>query len=387
MKVLVLDLVHGGKTVAEKFAANGDDVTAVDVQQIVGKDVTGSLTRRGIRVLKTIPAEDFDVCARPCCGPDPAPANCAEVIDFSGAVNRLFDPYDRRFRIEVTGGLGKTMLCFVLAHILDTAGKRVYLHSSHGMGPYHNSKHIITDYQSTSVQSLLELPRTEYEAVVCEVAAGGSGRADISVIACSVEGKEECLKGVLSSGTNIVREDERSVWERFGETVRSAGRRVSVIGDAVPDEPLRVSVNYRGTTEIVLDEGYLALQYLDAFNMALAVCDAMDIPEEDVISGLSSFPGAPGRGETDSEDGVFTVKDHNSGVSLSSIRNTIGILRKMGISDGIVLDVSDLSDGGHSDLSPEGLLDLAKGCGATVLDGPVPEGTAAVLRAVKEPFH
>ena len=90
MKVLVLDLVHGGKTIAEKFAAKGDDVTAVDVQQIVGKDVTGSLTRRGIRVLKTIPAEDFDVCARPCYGLDPAPANCAEVIDFSDAVNRLF---------------------------------------------------------------------------------------------------------------------------------------------------------------------------------------------------------------------------------------------------------------------------------------------------------
>lgn len=390
MKVLVLDIIHGGKTVAEKFLQRGDEVTAVDVQKKAGREVTGGLVRRGIRMADSIPDEDFDICVKSPRMPASAvsPARCAEVIDFSRAVNMLFDPYDRRFRIEVTGGYGKTSLCFVLAHILDASGKLVYLHSSHGMGPYHDGKHIITDYQTILPASLLELPRTEYDVVVCEVSNGGSGKADIAAVTNAGDGS--CtfpgMGDVFSSGINFVREDEKDVWKDCGKDLRYVKRRVTPLGKAVPGESLSVRVDYRGESEIVLEPGYLALSYLDAFDMALSICDAMDIPQEDVLNAIGSFKGAPGRGEVVCEDDSFVVSECNSGVTCATLGLVLSDLKDMGVKD-VVIELGDASDRSCGILDPEEVAAMARGYGASVVQGKAPADAAAVARAVREPYR
>ena len=391
MKVLVLDIIHGGKTIAEKFLQQGHEVTAVDVQKKAGREVTGGLARRGIRMADSVPEEDFDLCAKPARMPPSAvsPARCAEVIDFSQAVNRLFDPYDRRFRIEVTGDYGKTSLCFVLAHILDTAGRAVYLHSSHGMGPYHDGKHIITDYQSIMPASLLELPRTEYDVVVCEVASGGSGRADITAITNAGDGSRTFpgMGDILSDGINIIRSDEKDIWKSGGKPLRVVSRHVTPMGKAVLGEPLSISVDYRGKSEVVLESGYLAPAYLDAFDMALEICDAMDIPQEDVLRALGTFEGAPGRGIVSVDDDGAIIEECNSGVTNATIALTLGILRDMGAAKDAVVEIGEPLDDACGSLDPEDVGITACAFSASAVSGKAKGDASVVIRVVKESYR
>jgi len=389
MKVLVLDIIHGGKTVAEKFLQHGDEVTAVDIQKKAGREVTGGLVRRGIRMADSVPDEEFDICVKPPKLPDSeiSPARCGKVLDFSQAVNMLFDPYDRRFRIEVTGDHGKTSLCFVLAHILDVAGKMVYLHSSHGMGPYHDGRHIITDYQTILPSSLLELPRTEYDVVVCEVSNGGSGKADIAAVTNAGDGS--CtfpgMADVFSSGINFIRADETGVWKPSDREFRTVSRRVVPTGNVSLGESLSVTVDYRGESEIVLESGYLALSYLDAFDMALSICDAMDIPQEDVLNALGSFKGAPGRGEIIEDEGSFVISECNSGVTCATLGLTLSDLKEMGVTDAVI-EIGDPFDRSCGTLDSEEVAAMARGYGASVVQK-APSDVGVVVRVVKEPYH
>ena len=405
MKVLILDTVHGGKIVAEEYLKRGCEVTAVDVYKVTPRDVLGGMVRRGIRVPDAVPEEDFDLCVRPIHCPDAfiGGARCAKVISVSDAVNELFDPYDRRFRVEVTGVKGKTSTCFILAHVLDAAGKRVYLHSSRGMGPYANGEHVITDIQSIAPATLLALPRTEYDVLVCEVSLGGSGRADISVITNLVEDygiakntrrAHEGKKGVLNPNVNFVLPEEEGIWSAYGKPLRFIGRRVVPVGKPVFGEPLRVSVDYRGKHEIELGKGYLALQYLSAMDAALEVCDAMDIPAEDVIRGLESFRGVPGRGQVSVEDGRKVLRDRNPGISHMSVDYTLSCLKDMDALGNAVLVVDPVSKKVCDKMDKDLISETAGRYGVKVLftdgQGSVPEIPAdaeTVIYLVKEGYQ
>ncbi len=405
MKVLVLDTVHGGKVLCEEYLKRGDEVTAVDVYHVTLKDVLGGLVRRGVRVLDSVPAEDFDLCVMPCHCPQSfiGDARPAKVICSSEAVKDLFDPYDHRFRIEVTGVKGKTSTCFILAHILDAAGKKVYLHTSRGMGPYHDGQHIITDYQSIAPTSLLTLPRTEYDVLVCEVSLGGSGKADIAAITNLVEDygiakntkrARDGKKDILTDNINIVRAGEEDIWSAYGKPLRTCGKRVTVRGEPSFEEPLEVSVDYRGKHNVVLENGYLALQYLDAMDMALEICDAMDIPAETVIEGLSTFKGVTGRGQLSVEGGVRVVRDRNPGISHMSVERTLSCLKEMGALDGAVLIIDPVSKKVCDKMDKDQISAVAEkyGVGFMVTDGSgkapkFPEDAKTVIYMVKEGYQ
>ena len=405
MKVLVLDTVHGGKIIAESYLKRGDDVTAVDVYHVTPKDVLGGMMRRDIRVPPAVPDEDFDLCVMPCHCPESfiAPARCARVITFSEAVYELFDPWDKRFRIEITGVKGKTSTCFVLAHILDTCGKRVYLHTSRGMGPYYHGKHVITDYQSIAPPTLLALPRTEYDVLVCEVSLGGSGRADIAAITNLVEDygiakkthtAREGKMRILTDNVNIVREDEKDVWSVYGKPLKFCGKRVSVIGTPVFGEPLEVSVEYGGTHRIALSSSYLALQYLEAMDMALEICDSMGLPVDGVLEGLASFNGVPGRGQVSVEDGVKVVRDRNPGVSHMSVRYTLSCLKQMNALENAVLVVDPVSKKVCDKMDKDQIAAVAEEFGVKLIvtDGcggaaDVPKDAKTVIYMVKEGYQ
>ena len=405
MKVLILDTVHGGKIVAEEYLKKGCEVTAVDVYGITPRDVLGGMSRRGIRIADAAPAEDFDLCVRPCHCPDSfiGSARCAKVISVSDAVNELFDPYDRRFRIEVTGVKGKTSTCFVLAHILDAAGKKVYLHSSRGMGPYAHGKHILTDIQSIAPATLLALPRTEYDVLVCEVSLGGSGRADISVITNLVEDygiakntrrARDGKKDILNPNVNFVIPEEKEIWSVYGKPLKFIGKRISVVGEPVFAKPLRVSVDYCGTGEIELRGDYLALQYLDAMDTALEVCSEMGVPRDAVLRGLSTFAGVPGRGQVSVENGKKVVRDRNPGISHMSVEYTLSCLGKMGALGNAVMVIDPVSKKVCDKMDRNQIEDVAAKYGVSVLftDGQgsvpdVPADAETVIYMVKEGYQ
>ena len=403
MKVLILDTVHGGKVLTRSYLDKGDEVTVVDVYKVTPKDILNDIRHMGAKVADEAPADHFDLVVMPCHCPDVfiGEATYEKRVFFSEAVKDLIR--DRRFRIEVTGVKGKTSTCYVLAHILSLTGRKVYLHTSRGMGPYAKGKHFITELKSIAPPMLLTLPKGEYDVMVCEVSLGGSGKADIGCITNLLEDygiakntrkAESAKKDVLCDSVNIVPEAEKDIWAKYGKPLRTYGKRVSVVGRPEFGKPLEVSVDYRGKHEVSLRSDYLALQYLDAMDMALEVCDAMDVPAETVREGLRTFPGVPGRGEVSVEKGVRYLRDRNPGVSHMSVERTLSCLKEMGALDDAVLIIDSVSrkvcDKMDKDLIGE---DAAKDGGPMVItDGKgseddVPEGKTMVIRMFKEGYQ
>ncbi len=403
MKVLILDMVHGGKVLAKSYLDRGCEVTAVDVYKITPNDILKDIRHMGARVADEVPAEHFDLVAMPCHCPDSfiGAATYGRRIFFSEAVRDMIS--DRRFRIEITGVKGKTSTCYVLAHILSLTGRKVYLHTSRGMGPYAMGKHFITELKSIAPPMLLTLPKGEYDVMVCEVSLGGSGKADIAGITNLLENygiarntrtAESGKKDVLCDGINVVPEAEKGIWDKYGKPLRTYGRRVAVAGKPEFGRPLAVSVAYRGEHAVELRPDYLALQYLDAMDMALEICDAMDVPAETVLEGLRTFPGVPGRGEVSVEGGVRYLRDRNPGVSHMSVERTFSCLKEMGALDDAVLIIDPVSRKVCDKMDKDLIADVAAKYGVPMIvtDGKgsaedVPEGMKTVIRMFKEGYQ
>lgn len=398
-----MDTVHGGKVLAKSYLDGGCEVTVVDVYKVTPNDILKDIRHMGARVADEAPAEHFDLVVMPCHCPDSfiGAATYDRRIFFSEAVRDKIS--DRRFRIEVTGVKGKTSTCYVLAHILSLTGRRVYLHTSRGMGPYAKGKHFITELKSIAPPMLLTLPKGEYDVMICEVSLGGSGKADIACvtnlledygIARNTRTAESGKKDILCDGINVVPEAEKGIWNKYGKPLRTCGKRVSVAGKPEFGRPLSVSVDYRGRHGIELRSDYLALQYLDAMDMALEVCEAMEVPAETVLEGLSTFPGVPGRGEVSVENGVRYLRDRNPGVSHMSVERTLSCLKEMGALDDAVLIIDPVSRKVCDKMDRDLIAEVAAKYGVpmVVTDGKgsaedVPEGRSMVIRMFKEGYQ
>jgi len=404
MKVLILDTVHGGKILAQHYLKQGDEVTAVDVYRVTPKEDLGIIRHLGGRTADEVPAEHFDLVVMPIHCPDSflAPCTYDRRIWFSQAVHDFLD--DRRFRIEITGVKGKTSNCYVLAHLLDAAGRKVFLHTSRGRGPYARGKHTITEFESIAPTGLLTLPKGNYDVMICEVSLGGSGKADIAGITNLVENygiakntrkAAEAKSYVLTErGVNLVPEAELAVWQTYGKPLRGFGTRVRPAARPVFGQPLPVTVDYRGEHAVTLGGGYLALQYLDAMSMALAVCDVMDVPTDAVLRGLASFPGVPGRGQVSVEGGVRCLRDRNPGVSHLSVERTLACLQEMDALRDAVLVVDPVSRKVCDKLDKDliGAVAVRYGVPLMITDGSgaepaVPAGKTTVIRLIKEGYQ
>ena len=404
MRVLLLDMTHGGQVLAPLFKAEGCEVHVCDVYGIAPETMLEGLREKGVHVTVGRPElGHYDLVSMPCHCPDAFLEGCTydERIWYSQAVNRLID--DRRFRIEVTGVKGKTSTCYLIAHILAHAGKKIYLRSSRGSGPYTKEGHRIDVLKSIAPPYLLDLPEGDYDAMVCEVSLGGSGKADIACITNLVEdygiakrtrSAHEAKKDILSDGINIVLESEKDVWSAYGKPLRICGRKVTITGSPVFGSPAEAAVEYRGTHKVSFNPDYLCLQYLEAMDMALEVADAMDIPAEAVLDALSSFDGVPGRGEIRIENGRRFVIEHNPGISHMSVRRTLETLKAMGCLEGAVLVIDPVSKKVCDKLDKDLIADVAQEYGVRLIitagDGSepeIPEGEGTVIRMIKEGYQ
>lgn len=346
MRILILDTTHGGDILAEKYASAGNEVTCADVYHVTSEEIMKKVSSVGAVAVRDVPPGHYDLVIMPWHCPDMFLENITydSRIFFNEAVNRLVN--DGRFRIEVTGVKGKTGTCYLIAHLLSAGGKKVFLHTSRGQGVWTSGCHRIDAKKSIAPTSLLTLPEGDYDVMVCETSLGGSGKADIACITNLIEDygiakntrkAADAKACILSDKINIVSESEAEIWTRYGKPLTYYGKRIRIIGKPEFLKPLRVSVDYKGPAEIELNADYLSLQYLDAMDLALEVCDKMDIPKEDILEGLKTFKGVPGRGEIFEDNNVKHVKERNPGISHISIRKTLECLSEMDALDDAVV--------------------------------------------------
>lgn len=340
MKILILDTVHGGGIIADRYPRPGDSVTCVDVYKVTPKEETDRLRGKGFTVSTEVPRGEYDTVLMPIHCPDSflEGVGYKERKFFSQAVGELID--DKRFRVEVTGVKGKTGFCCLLAHILTAAGMNVLVQTSRGRGGWAEGELVSEEVVSIAPPSMLALPDGDYDAVICEVSLGGSGKADISCITNLIEdypiaaGTRKASEGkmsILNGKTNIVPMGEVGFWKSYGiGKVIGYGGRITVMGKPSLGNPLRVRVDYGNGFETSLKGSYLALEYLYAAEMAVEVCGILGISESSLDLGLSSFGGVPGRGEVSFSEGRWTVTERNPGISARSVERTFSILQEMG---------------------------------------------------------
>lgn len=345
MNVLVADMTHGGPILAEKYLERGDTVTIADIYHTGRTDIVEELRGKGIRVLDACPDEEFDLIVSPSHCPDSliGPAVSSSRISFSDAVNS-FDA-KKLFRIEITGVKGKTSTAYFLAHVLDSWGKKVFLHTSRGQGPYSKGVHSIESIKSIAPPSILELPDEGYDYVISEVSLGGSGKANVAVvtnlledydIAAGTRKASDAKKSVFCRNVNIIRADEAAFWNAvapdtqfvcFSDNCRIEER-------MVPGEPAVIRYTYSNRTfQVESGKEYLQAQYLKAFDAVLKICEILGVNPGAVEKAMRTFAGVPGRGSVTRTANGLEITERNPGVSALSIRETIRILRSADILD------------------------------------------------------
>ena len=346
-------MVHGGDLLARRHQAEGDDVTCVDVYGICPQERKDDLASYDIRVAGEVPPGKYDMTVMPkhCPMRFIGDADPGEIVTFSQDMGRFID--DTRFRIEVTGVKGKTSACYLISKMLHDSGRRVLLHSSRGEGPWTDDGHRIDRKVSIAPPYLMTLAAGDYDAVVCEVSLGGSGKADIACITNLVEDygiakntfrASEAKRDVFTDrGTNIVLDSEREFWSQYHDGLVGYGGRISVLSEPRLGRPLRVSVDYDGVSEVELDPSYIQTEYIGAMELALEVCHTMGVPRESVLRSLAEFRGVPGRGIIAHEDGRTVIRERNPGISHISIGRTLQCLREMDALDGAMVLLDPVS--------------------------------------------
>ncbi|MDR3075530.1 MAG: coenzyme F430 synthase [Candidatus Methanoplasma sp.] len=338
MKALILDMVHGGEILAEEYLKAGYTVECVDVYGIAKQDVKDELHRKGVSAHLSAPEGHYDLVLMPVHCPDMflkgVTYGCKKT--FHAAVGELSDG---RSRIEVTGVKGKTSCCYLLAHILALDGRSVFLHTSRGQGPWKDGKHAIEKRMSIAPPSLLRLPEG-YDTTIAEVSLGGSGRAELTIltnlaedygIAAGTRKASDAKASVFSEGRNIVPKSEIGFWSRYREGLIGYGGRVGVIGNTEIGKPSRIGIEYKGRHELELPGKYIHLQYIDTIEAVLEACSEMDVPASQVIEGLKTFEGVPGRGELRRSGTGWEITDRNPGISHMSVDRILDVLGRMGL--------------------------------------------------------
>jgi UDP-N-acetylmuramyl pentapeptide synthase len=399
MNILILDMTHGGDILAEEYFYKGHEVVLADIYHRASEERIRELTDLGVSVSGEA-AGKYDMVIMPAHCPDSflRDVTYAHRITFSQAVRGLINDY--RFRIEVTGVKGKTSVCYLLAHILSHSGMSVFLHTSRGQGPWVSGKHMIERNMSISPVSLLRLPKGHYDCIIAEVSLGGSGSANIAVItnlaedygiAKNTKKASEAKTDVLTDGINIVHEDEIGIWKRDTGSFRTYGGNIISESDPKLGAPLDISFDYDGPRRVTLDHSYLALQYIPSMDLAVEICMTMKIPADNVVSGLRTFRGVPGRGEISFYDNMWQITDRNPGVSATSIRMTLSCLKEMNALGNAFMIVDPVNRKVCDRMDTDEIYRTADEFGVTVQFNDnvtkIPKGADVVVRFVKEGFQ
>ncbi len=361
LKVLVLDLTHGGEVLTKEYLRRGHAVTAVDIYRTASDATRSALSEAGARVLDAAPAERFDLGVVPVHCPQRyiGPAVIDRTITAHQAVGELAEfPFPV---VEVTGTRGKTSTCHVLAHVLSRVGRSVLLLSSKGLSLVgERESEVLRDRVSIAPPTILSISNEGHRADigVFEVSLGGTGLASVSVITGLGDnypiaaGTRRAFDGKVQMARTarvlVCPAEERDLWSShvpsdteivtFGESgdVQVSFPESLRLGSACP-----LTVRWEGNErKVSLPSTFLAPGYSTALACALATARALGSDMESAIDSLSAFNGVRGRGEVLKEPNSFLIKERNPGVSAPSIRWNVDVLtQRYGQDDiGVVLD-------------------------------------------------
>jgi coenzyme F430 synthetase len=381
VKVLLLDLTHGGVVLAESYAESGNEVTAVDIYHNCPAKARSNLEQMKVKVVDHTPQERFDLAVSPIHCPDHflQGAMFERRLTHHQAVGEL--AHFNYPIIEVTGAVAKTSSCHILAHILRSKGKKVLLLTSRGLCTIGKEVEVLEEKASITPATILRISKLkgDWDYGIFECSLGGTGLADIGIVTnmreeypiaagtrSSVAGKMQMVRSskhkiVIASEDlevlkdNIPAEAEVTTFGNLGQVEVTVQRHLE-LGDKAPSV-LRV---HETNIPMMLSGNYLTPSYSTGLCAAAALAIAAGLRPEDIAQALSSFPGVPGRGEVKREDGKIIVINRNPGVAARSIDWNIRILEDSYGVDNMALIVDPIDAKVCEKLDLNEIADVAK---------------------------
>ncbi|WP_424359243.1 coenzyme F430 synthase [Methanocella sp. MCL-LM] len=334
-RIAVLDVNHGGLTLAEELQSLGYDSFAVDVYGS-GK------SSDGIRVVKPADATAFDLLV--------APVHMAPHRLVGEAVRRgvpvlthhrlagLLIEATGRLRgmksVEVTGTYGKTTSCTLLGKMLQAKGEHVLVHASTGLT--FDGRPVGERLSITPANMLLALDSARRAglhptACVFEVSLGGCGTADVGAIT-TLDRDYQIAGGTRRSFTAKMQMVE---YRKPGSTIvhqasymLTGGRDEISFGEGgdlqyAKDRTIEGPLIEGKTIDPSFAPGLDFDSYGDPALCAAAAALRMGASPEAVSAALAGFDGIPGRMKRDLIQGRMLLDNSCSGLSIDGVLRAI----------------------------------------------------------------
>ncbi len=338
MKIAVLDTTHAGCVIAEEYAANGHDVTAIDIYHTSRERHSTRETPMSYTLTEHTPTVEFDLAVIPVHTPRRhfRELRAKRYITHHEAVGELLR--ERKVKttmIEITGTRSKTTTALTLAHILESRYS-VAVNTSAGL--FINEKKI-ADLSIAPGNVLRAIELTEEESpdiYIFEISLGGTGEASYGVLTTLDDDyliAEETKRASDAKIKTLFGEDthpvvKSSTLDRVRRRTKP-GRPITTFGserDSVYIEGERL--HYKLQEETVKERGEMSLPPLfepEAYRTGIeaAVATALHlIKPEEIEERLRGYRGAIGRMQLREVEGRTLIDNSNSGARAEEL-NTL----------------------------------------------------------------
>ncbi len=361
MKVLVVDMTHGGLLISSEFMKiHHNEVLALDIYKSMDSSSVEEFKNKGLTFIKSL--EDINHLVQS----DltiVAPVHCKLDHDVTlthhEAVGFLLKDKINIPVIEVTGVKGKTSIVWMLKEIFKD--KKPLVLSSLGVEVVENGEwKVLKRDISITPASIIEAWKLaqNYEKGICifETSLGGTGLADVGILTnlaedypiannsrTASEAKRQIFK---SKAVACEIESYNSKYSEFyGKTnafgnssnsKKSSNLTASKIQFGFDKTNFHIDIiSFRTSKNHMLNGSFEVSTFAPApihiTNVLAAVCASLTIgvPIEKIKKGLNNFNGVKGRTSITEQNGVRIIEEINPGLNVTSVKKAISMVKTM----------------------------------------------------------
>ncbi|MDD3984641.1 MAG: coenzyme F430 synthase [Methanobacterium sp.] len=368
MKILIVDMTHGGTIIASEFLKIPNiEVYAWDIYSTMEYKTKIKLENKGLKFIEKEYVDKLISEKNIYTKPDLlliAPIHCKleykTHITHHQAVGFLLKNKINTPIIEVTGVKGKTSVVWILKEIFKDLNPLIL--SSLGVEVIENNKwKLLKKNISITPASIIEAWNIskEYEIGICifETSLGGTGLADVGIITNIAENYSIANNSTVASYAKMQIFQSKRVacdldsfnryYSQFHEktntfdngkikTKNPANITATQIRLGFDKTNIKIDItNFKTLTDKIINEHMEISTFAPApihINNILAAISAsliLETPLEKIKQGLNNFKGVKGRTSTTEYNGIRIIEEINPGLNVTAVKKALSMTKDM----------------------------------------------------------
>ncbi len=356
MNILIVDMTHGGVSIATRFSKLKDhQVHALDIYKTLNAEEKAALVQSGIKLVGEDFLDGINHSFRECTLI--APVHCSLKCDMThhDAVRYLLKGEIGIPVIEVTGVKGKTSVVWMLKEIFQDMNPLIL--SSLGVEVVESGvsiplKHDISITPASILQALDLAEPYSVGMCIFETSLGGTGLADVGVITNIAEDytiakgdkrASQAKEQMFRSEVIVCDFDAHNqFYSQFQENVNTFGINpgatvsASDINYGMDKTSFKVKARDVKTRDgSLLNTSFYVETFAPAehhvLNVLCAITASLSIltPLNHIIKGLKNFTGVRGRTSIRKHQKVKIIQEINPGINVMAIKKSVQMIEKL----------------------------------------------------------